>query len=263
MISFLSHLYAKGITYSAIGIARSAVCGFVKIISNVDLSSNSLISRFMKGVFNTRPALPRYNTIWDVRKVLEFLSKTKNDTLLFLAGKLSMLFLLLSAQRCQTLHLINLEDIKVSDGKLIINTPHLLKTSKPGQHQTPFSFISYKPDKQLCIVRTISEYLQRTKGIRNTDKLLVSTIKPHGAASKQTICRWIKLIMHKAGVHQSFKPHSTRAAASSMAKMCGVPLQAIIKSAGWSNAKTFAKYYHKPLSNQEEKSMQDILKIIH
>lgn len=166
-----------------------------------------------------------------------------------MAGKLGTLFLLLSSHRCQTLHLITLEDIAFSEGRLIIITPHLLKTSKPGQHQTHFSFDNYKPDKHLCIVSTVKEYLQRTKGLRNTNKLLISTIKPHGAASKQTICRWIKIIMHKAGVHQSFKPHSTRAAASLMAKMCGVPLQIIVKSAVWSNAKTFAYNYHKPLSN--------------
>lgn len=261
VIAFLSHLYSKGITYSAIGIARSAICGFVKITSNVDLSNNNLISRFMKGVFNTRPALPRYKEIWDVRTVLDFLSKTENDTLLFLAGKLSMLFLLLSAQRCQTLHLICLEDINISDERLIINTPHLLKTSKPGRHQTPFLFDSFKSDKRLCIVSVISEYLQRTKDLRNTNKLLISTVKPHGAVSKQTICRWIKLIMHRAGVHKSFKPHSTRAAASSIAHMRGVPLQTIIESAGWSNAKTFAKYYDKPVSNTNGKSMQAIIDI--
>ncbi|XP_060600952.1 uncharacterized protein LOC132754353 [Ruditapes philippinarum] len=145
--------------------------------------------------------------------------------------------------------------------RLIINTPHLLKTSKPGRQQTPFLFDSFKSDKRLCIVSVISEYLQRTKDLRNTNKLLISTVKPHGAVSKQTICRWIKLIMHRAGVHKSFKPHSTRAAASSIAHMRGVPLQTIIESAGWSNAQTFAKYYDKPVSNTNGKSMQAIIDI--
>jgi hypothetical protein len=36
-----------------------------------------LIKRFMKGVFNQRPALPRYQHIWDVNIVLEYLASLK------------------------------------------------------------------------------------------------------------------------------------------------------------------------------------------
>ena len=76
---------------------------------------------------------------------------------------------------------------------------------------------------------------------------MISTIKPHKAASQNTISRWVKLILSKAGIDRSFTTHSTRAAALSMAKLKGVPLQTIMRSAGWSNAKTFAKFYEKPL----------------
>jgi len=54
--------------------------------------------------------------------------------------------------------------------------------------------------------------------------------------------------MQKAGVHDCFKPHSTRAASSSMAHQRGLSLETIAKSAGWTGARTFAKYYNKPLS---------------
>lgn len=172
-----------------------------------------------------------------------------------------MLFLLLSVQRCQTPHLICLEDITFSEDTVIINTSHILKTSKPGQHQTPFRFDSYKLNKNLCIVSMLREYLRRTNALRGTNKLMISTIKPHRAASKQTLCRWIKMILLKAGINESFKPHSTRPASSSMAKMCGIPLQIIMKSAWWANAKTFAKYYNKPISNNCNSSLQDIIKV--
>jgi len=110
-----------------------------------------------------------------------------------LGAKLSMLFLLLSGQRCQTLHLICLDDIIFEDNSVIIPTPHLLKTSKPGRHQSPFTFHT-----------SLKEYVNRNKGLRTTDQLIISTIRPHGAVSKQTIGQWMKLIMLKAGIHTSF-----------------------------------------------------------
>jgi len=89
---------------------------------------------------------------------------------------------------------------------------------------------------------------------------MISTIRTHEAVSKQTIGRWIMLIMMKAGIHTSFKPHSTRrAAATSMANLRGVPMQQIVKTAGWANARTFAKYYNKPITNQCNSSLHDIM----
>jgi hypothetical protein len=37
--------------------------------------------------------------------------------------------------------------------------------------------------------------------------------------------------------------HSTRAAATSAAQKCGVPLADILRNAGWTNAQTFQKFY--------------------
>jgi len=72
-----------------------------------------------------------------------------------LGAKFSMLFLLLSGQRCQTLHLICLDDIIFEDNSVIITMPHLLKTSKPGRHQSPFTFHTFTPNATLCIVQTL------------------------------------------------------------------------------------------------------------
>ena len=75
----------------------------------------------------------------------------------------------------------------------------------------------YDMNDKLCIVTTVKEYMTRTKHQRTGTKLLISTVKPHNSVSKQTISRWIKLIMSKAGIPDIFKPHSTRAASVSQA----------------------------------------------
>jgi hypothetical protein len=59
--------------------------------------------------------------------------------------------------------------------------------------------------------------------------------------------------MTNAGVDtQIFKPHSTRAAATSKAKTASVPIQDILNKAGWSSSRTFDKFYHKHIVSNEQ-----------
>ena len=56
-----------------------------------------------------------------------------------------------------------------------------------------------------------------------------------------------------------FKPHSTRSASTSKAVVKGVPLADIIKTAGWSNAETFSKYYNKTVLPNVNKIQDSLL----
>lgn len=79
-----------------------------------------------------RPALPEYSNIWDVNIMLKYLSSLSKTSSLLLRGKMPpILFLLLSAQKFQALHLICLEDIEIHSENLIIKTNQLFKESKP------------------------------------------------------------------------------------------------------------------------------------
>ena len=258
VLKFLSQIYASGLQYRSLGTARSALSTFLKICSNIDINSFEEVTRFMKGAFLDRPALPKYTTTWSVDTVLKYLRTSTSDTLLQLSCKLSTLFLLVSAQRCQTLHLIELSDIKITRDKVFIAPNHFLKQSKPGKHLEMMVFKAYTKDDKLCIVKTLSEYIDRTKYLRNSEKLLISTMKPHKAASKSTISRWVKMVLIRAGIDPCFGPHSTRAASSSKARLVGIPLKTIMKTAGWSNASVFARFYEKPVDTQL-KTVQDAI----
>lgn len=100
----------------------------------MDINTFEAVARFMKGVFNFRPALPRLTYTWDVGTVLKYLQTMSDSTLLLLSCKLCMLFLLLSAQRCQTLHLIETSDIKFVNDQVCIAPSHILKQTRPGKH---------------------------------------------------------------------------------------------------------------------------------
>ena len=143
----------------------------------MDINQYEELTRFMKGVFNERPALPRYASTWLVVKVLKYLQTLKETTLFLLSCKLSMLFLLLT----------ELSDIQITKDKIFITPQHLLKQTKPGKHLDMIVLKTYPKDEYLCIVKVFSEYLERTKGLRVDNKLLISTVKPHKSISKSTL----------------------------------------------------------------------------
>ena len=72
-INFLAELYDKGLSYSALNTARSALATVVVSQGNQSFGNHPLVSRFLKGTFTTRPALPKYKEVWDVNKDLEHL----------------------------------------------------------------------------------------------------------------------------------------------------------------------------------------------
>ena len=58
ILEFLTQLYESGLGYSAINTARSAISSFV-IVDNTPAGQIPIIQRFLKGVFNLRPTLPK------------------------------------------------------------------------------------------------------------------------------------------------------------------------------------------------------------
>lgn len=256
-LDFLSERFEEGLGYSSINTARSAM-----VAVHHTLHGTPLLARFMKGIFNLRPALPRYNCTWDVATVLKYLQTLKLSCcdLKTLSQKLVMLLLLLSGQRVQTLQVLKLSNIKFLENKCIIYIDCLLKTSRPAAHTSHISFDSYS-DPDLCIISHLREYIHLTKDFRNgCDQLLISFTKPHKPVSKDTVSRWAKKILHASGVDiTSFTAHSTRSASTSKALAVGVPMDKIMQAASWTQAKTFGAYYNVHINVDQSSFGKDLL----
>ena len=92
--------------------------------------------------------------------------------------------------------------------------------------------------------------------------LFISYVKPFGAVSKDTISRWLKTVMYRSGIDvNKFTSHSVRVASVSKASTNSVPVDTIMKVAGWSNAATFAKFYKKPIDNEKSDFQNAVLKL--
>ena len=130
------------------------------------------------------------------------------------------------------------------------NISTLVKTSKPGKQMPELVLVAYPSGRRLCVVTYLLEYIQRTSSYRTTRQLFITSVKPFGAASQITLSRWVKSLMNSAGTDINvFKSHSTRSAATSGAKSVNVPIDIILKSAGWSQTGTFSQFYNKPINN--------------
>ena len=153
----------------------------------------------MKGIFASRPALPKTAYTWDLSKVITYLAKLsppKSLDLLYLSCKLATLLALLTGQRGQSLHLVTLEDFECSGLQLIIHITSLLKQSAHGRHVKEVCLAAY-PEAKLCVVQTCLEYLKCTKQIRpkTTSKFFITSTRPYRPISRDTLPKWTKQVL--------------------------------------------------------------------
>ena len=256
-LSFLQNLYDENHGYWQINTACSALSAVVDTHTNISFGNLPVVKRFMKGIFQLIPSFPKYSFVWDVNKVFNFFRKQPNITNLNLKAlslKLAMLMMLLSGgQRSQTIHCIKRSDINFIDVETVyICIMEKIKQTKPGNHMKPLKFISYEMEPCLCVISHLKEYLKRTRELApNEPKLFISFIKPHKAVSKDTIARWCKVTLSQCGIDVTkYTTHSSRAAATSKAKVRGVSVKRIIDSAGWKNERMFATCYERTIEEE-------------
>ena len=70
-INFLAQLAKRDLSYSAVCTAHSALGSYLCTYDGTAFGLNELVKRLMKGVFEKKPALPRYKNTWDVNIVLK------------------------------------------------------------------------------------------------------------------------------------------------------------------------------------------------
>ena len=253
VLDFLSELFDQGLTYSAINCARSALSSYVTLDDGSVVGQNPLVCRLLKGAFQSRPPKPKYTEVWDVQVVLTYLATlhpVESLTLKQLTLKLVMLLLLVSGQRGQTIHLLDINHMFVNDAKYTFVIPSHLKQSKPGVPNPQVVLESFERPS-ICVVTTLTEYLVRTKVLRPSgqSQLLISYVKPYKPVSRDTVTRWVRYTMTSAGIDVTkYSAHSTRAASVSAASRASVNLDDILQTAGWSSECCFARFYNKPIA---------------
>lgn len=185
-----------------------------------DTAAISLIHQFFKGVFRTRPIIPKYQDNFDVDIVFNKIADwgpSQTQDLEKLTLKVDMLLALGSAFRAQTIALIKMNNVNSNLSAVEIRITDLINTSRSGADQ-PYAFFKFFNNENLCIAITLLFYLETTKEIRGiVDNLLIFFKKPHKNISAQTVSRWLKRVMSEVEIDNKYKSHSTSHAASSKA----------------------------------------------
>ena len=249
-LTFLSILFNEGQSYNQINTARCALSTCIMHKNHLTFGKLPIVKRFMKGVYESKPTFPRNVFVWDGSIVFKYflsLPHPRELSLKVLTEKLVLLMSLISGgQRAQTLHCLDVKDLCILQDKIIFPITSKIKQSRPSKHTTPLQFKFYPSDQKLCVVTHLTCYLEQTKDLRSTSKLFISFIKPHKPVSTDTISRWCKNMLKKSGINTDlFSSHSSRSASSSKSKLSGIPINVIMKNAGWSNESVFANYYDK------------------
>ena len=109
-VNFLSSLFMEGLQYRSINTAGSAVSVTHTQVDGVPIGKHPLVTRLMKGVYNSRPPAPRYSSSWDVGQVTTYLkSMGPSPSLKHLTLKLAMLMALVEASRTSELAALDLK----------------------------------------------------------------------------------------------------------------------------------------------------------
>ncbi|CEG70420.1 hypothetical protein RMATCC62417_06324 [Rhizopus microsporus] len=127
---------------------------------------------------------------------------------------------------------------------------------QPKEIQPKASKIGIAMNEDLCPVRALHAFIQRTSHIRHDleddhtlflahiahDKYGARSIRP------KTVSVWLEEIMKMAGIDSTrFKARSLRSASSTKAAMAGVPIENIKLHVNWSlNNSTFVDYHYRP-----------------
>ena len=146
-------------------------------ISAITISTGShpIISRFTRGIYRQTQPARRYQTIWDVQPVLSYLSglgPTENLDLKSLTLKVTLSVALVSAQRGQTLHMLNIAFMKDSSTSIECALPAHIKQSRPGYNPPLVILQAYPDDKSPCVFTCLKEYLADTTPQRNRKELI-------------------------------------------------------------------------------------------
>ena len=249
VLSFLVTLFDKGLRYSGLNSARSALSCILPQFEGYNFGSHPLTVRLLRSFYNKRPPQVRYASMWDPDIVIDYLREKvplRELSIKDITLKFCMLFLLATCSRQQRLISLKRSNIIFqTDGSVDIRIDTLQKHSSRGKSLEILSLKPFLTDKSVCVVTNLRIYLKKTAELTNAgDLLFCSFAPPYKAVGTQTIARWTKLTMKNAGIDTNlFKAHSTRGSSASKLASMGVPLKDILKKGHWSHESTFKHFY--------------------
>ena len=251
VLAFLAEQFnMRGLAYRTISVYKACISQIHNPVEGQQLGNLPIVSRFMKGVFQLKPAAPKTCSTWSVGPVLQYLSSLEpleKLSIKDLTLKLTMLVALASAARVHEIAALDCGSvIKKTDCWEFVLTSHV-KNSRPNHPNGRLYLSRYVNNPSICVLRCLEHYTLRTASHRQYQQLFLSYIRPFKPVGSQTIARWICSVVGLAGVDSAYTAHSTRSSLTSAAVEHGLPIEEVLNAADWASARTFEKHYHKQI----------------
>ena len=204
VLEFLHVLRKRNLGYSVLNSARGMLSSFATI-EGYDAGKRPLVCRYMEGVYNINPFLPKRSFTWDAGAVVRFLSSATPKPLLDISHKLASLLAILCGQRGrEILSVMDIRNTTIEENFLIIRIDDQLKTTGIKFHVGETKFPVYE-NANVCPVKLFKQYIVITKTLSGSKTcLFITTSKPYRPASKDTLAKWIKSALNDAGIDDNF-----------------------------------------------------------
>ena len=256
ILSFLTDQFHAGHSYRSLNVYHSAISSIHPKIDGYTIGSHPLVCCLLKGAFNRRPLLPKYQSTWSVETVIVYVkSLGKNEALSLkqITHKLAVLLALTMASRSSDFSLLTVTGCNFVQEGIRCTLSGLSKQSRP-RHSKSAIEVAHYPDILVCPVMCLKRYIEVTKKFRaytptgpQPNQLFIGISKPHAPVQACTIARWVKTVLKEAGINTDiFSAHSTRGASTSAAVSGGASLHVVLSQADWSSCSTFHKHYFRP-----------------
>ena len=263
LADFLTSLFNQN--KFAVSTIRNIKCGIAEMLmdDHKHILGHHRIKCLLSAMNRLNPSLPKLGEdVWDIEKVLKYIEENypsyKDIPLLQLSEKCATLILLTTMCRKQNLSLMEIaEDRMVQfQDKLIfiLGTPTKGYRGPHHRFMQKMTICSFPDRSSQCPYTCVDNYLRRTRPQATCTQLFVTT-NTFTPTSKDTIARWVKTVMAKAGIDvKMFGPHTTHAASATKAHFLGMPLDLILDQAGWTNPNSFYRHYFRKVETIPQQS---------
>ena len=181
LLDFFTESFERGLQFNTLCRYRSAILSIVHVEGIPEVSSNPLLKRLFRGIFNARPPQPRYTHTWDINLVfnhMRALGPNRYLPFMILSQKVAILLSLLSGKRVHSLSLLQKSNMsKYPSDKPSVFTFHIPaceKHSRPSFSGKPLKFRSFS-EQARCPVEAILQYLSWRDSLSDSDQFFIST----------------------------------------------------------------------------------------
>ena len=190
VLESLHVLRKRNLGYSVLNSARGMLSSFATI-EGYDAGKHPLVCRYMKGVYNSNPSLPKRSFTWDAGAVVRYLSSVTPKSLLDISRKLASLLAILCGQHGrEILSVMDIRNTTKEENFLIIRIGDKLKITSIKFNVGEITFTVYE-NANVCPAKQFKQCIDITISLRSSMTcLFITTSKQYRPASKDTLARW-------------------------------------------------------------------------